>query len=104
MNIAFFYIIFYNNYSGDSMNKYEETIQFIDNYAEERGINNRPDALTREFVRKLRKDKNMSYEEQAQNLEAFRQLLNDLGESISTAANILNDTEEENASAGAHLF
>lgn len=47
---------------------------------------------------------NDSYLEQSQNLEAFRQLLNDLGESISQGANILNKTEEENASAGAHLF
>lgn len=47
---------------------------------------------------------NQSYEEQAQNLAAFRQLLNDLGEKISESANILNRTEEENASAGAHLF
>ena len=47
---------------------------------------------------------NNSYQEQAQNLEAFRQLLNDLGESISQGATILNDTEEDNASAGSHLF
>ena len=47
---------------------------------------------------------NTSYQEQAQNLDAFRQLLNDLGESISAGARVLNDTEEENASAGAHLF
>ncbi len=47
---------------------------------------------------------NKSYEEQAQNLEAFRQLLNELGEKITESANILNRTEEENASAGAHLF
>lgn len=47
---------------------------------------------------------NKSYQEQANNLDAFRQLLNDLGESISKGANILNKTEEENASAGAHLF
>lgn len=47
---------------------------------------------------------NNSYEEQAKNLQAFQQLLNDLGESISVGAGILNDTEEENASAGAHLF
>ena len=68
MNIAFFYIIIYNNYSGDSMNKYEETKQFIDDFAEEHGLNSRPDALTREIARKLRKDKNMSYEEQAQKI------------------------------------
>ena len=47
---------------------------------------------------------NKSYEEQAQNLEAFRQLLNELGEKITESANISNRTEEENASAGAHLF
>lgn len=47
---------------------------------------------------------NSSYQEQAQNLDAFRVLLNDLGESISRGASILNKTEEENASAGAHLF
>lgn len=47
---------------------------------------------------------NNSYLEQAQNFDAFRQLLNDLGEGISGGANILNRTEEENASAGAHLF
>ena len=47
---------------------------------------------------------NNSYQEQAQNLEAFRQLLNDLGESISQGAGILNKTEEDNASAGGHLF
>lgn len=47
---------------------------------------------------------NNSYEEQAHNLEAFKVLLNDLGEAISRAANLLNRTEEENASAGAHLF
>jgi len=47
---------------------------------------------------------NKSFQEQAKNLDAFRLLLNDLGESISKGANILNRTEEENASAGAHLF
>ena len=47
---------------------------------------------------------NNSYEAQAQNLQAFQQLLNDLGESISQGANILNKTEEDNASAGSHLF
>ncbi len=47
---------------------------------------------------------NKSYEQQAQNLQAFQQLLNELGEGVSTAANILNRTEEENANAGAHLF
>lgn len=45
-----------------------------------------------------------TYQEQAKNFDAFRQLLNDLGEGISKGANILNRTEEENASAGAHLF
>lgn len=47
---------------------------------------------------------NKSYEEQSQNLQAFQQLLNDLGEMISKGANILNKTEEDNASAGANLF
>lgn len=47
---------------------------------------------------------NKSYEVQAQNLNAFQQLLNELGEAISNGANILNRTEEDNASAGAHLF
>lgn len=47
---------------------------------------------------------NKSYEEQAKNLDAFRILLNDLGEAISKSAGILNRAEEENASAGSHLF
>ena len=47
---------------------------------------------------------NNSYQAQAKNLDAFRVLLNELGESISKGANILNRTEEDNASAGAHLF
>ena len=47
---------------------------------------------------------NKTYEEQATNLQAFQQLLNELGEAIQHGANILNKTEEENASAGAHLF
>ena len=47
---------------------------------------------------------NKSYEGQAKNLNDFQILLNDLGESISKGANILNRTEEDNASAGAHLF
>ncbi len=47
---------------------------------------------------------NKSYEEQAQNLQAFQQLLNELGENISKSASILNQTEEENAQAGANLF
>lgn len=47
---------------------------------------------------------NKSYEVQAQNLNSFQQLLNELGEAISKGANILNRTEEDNASAGAHLF
>jgi len=47
---------------------------------------------------------NKSYESQAKNLANFQALLNDLGESISQGARILNTTEEENASAGAHLF
>ena len=47
---------------------------------------------------------NNSYQEQAQNLQAFQQLLNELGESISKSAQILNTTEEENAAAGANLF
>ncbi len=47
---------------------------------------------------------NKSYEQQAQNLQAFQQLLNELGEGISKSAQILNTTEEENAAAGANLF
>lgn len=47
---------------------------------------------------------NNSYVEQAKNLNDFKMLLLDLGESISKGANILNRTEEDNASAGAHLF
>lgn len=47
---------------------------------------------------------NKSYEEQAQNLQAFQQLLNELGEGISKSAEILNRTEEENAQAGSNLF
>jgi len=47
---------------------------------------------------------NKSYETQDHNLEAFQQLLNDLGVAISRSANILNDTEEDNANAGANLF
>ena len=47
---------------------------------------------------------NNSYVEQSQNLESFQQLLNELGESISRSASILNRTEEDNASAGSHLF
>ena len=46
---------------------------------------------------------NKSFEAQRQNMQAFQVLLNDLGESISSAARILNETEEENASAGARL-
>ena len=47
---------------------------------------------------------NNSYQERAQNLQAFQQLLNELGEGISKSAQILNTTEEENAAAGANLF
>ena len=47
---------------------------------------------------------NNSYQEQAQNLQAFQQLLNELGEGISKSAQILNTTEEEYAAAGANLF
>ena len=45
-----------------------------------------------------------SYEEQANNLLEFQRLLDELGEAISHSANILNQTEEDNANAGAHLF
>ena len=45
-----------------------------------------------------------SFEAQAENLNRFRALLNELGEAISQGANILNRTEEDNASAGAHLY
>ena len=47
---------------------------------------------------------NKSYEEQAQNLQAFQQLLNELGAGISQSASILNRAEEENAAAGSNLF
>lgn len=47
---------------------------------------------------------NNSYLDQAANLDKFGRLLVDLGEAISKSANILNKTEEENASAGLHLF
>ena len=47
---------------------------------------------------------NKSYEQQAQNLQAFQQLLNELGEAISKGASILNQTEEDNAAAGRNLF
>lgn len=47
---------------------------------------------------------NKSYELQAKNLADFQALLNELGESISKGAHILNTTEEDNASAGGHLF
>ena len=45
-----------------------------------------------------------SYDQQARNFTEFQLLLNDLGESISAAAGILNAAEENNASKGAHLF
>ena len=45
-----------------------------------------------------------SYEEQDHNLQAFQQLLIELGESISKSAEILNRTEEDNAAAGTRLF
>lgn len=45
-----------------------------------------------------------SFESQEQNLQAFRQLLSDLGEAISKSAAILNRTEEENADRGRNLF
>ena len=47
---------------------------------------------------------NNTYEEQDENFKQFQQLLNDLGEKISQAANTLNTTEEENASAASRLF
>lgn len=47
---------------------------------------------------------NNSYNEQNQNFRAFRELLNDLGERISLAANRLNETEEDNARKGSNLF
>ncbi len=45
-----------------------------------------------------------SFEEEEKNLQAFRQLLNDLGEAISKSAAILNRTEEDNADLGRNLF
>ena len=47
---------------------------------------------------------NQSYQQQAKTFNDFRQLLDELGEKISTASQILNRTEEENASAGSRLF
>lgn len=47
---------------------------------------------------------NKAFEEQMKNLDAFRQLLVELGESISRGAKILNKAEEDNAYAGSHLF
>lgn len=47
---------------------------------------------------------NNSYLEQATTFNEFGQLLSDLGEAISKSAGILNRTEEDNASAGSHLF
>lgn len=47
---------------------------------------------------------NNSYMEQNQNFKAFQELLNDLGTRISTAANNLNQTEEDNARRGSNLF
>ncbi len=47
---------------------------------------------------------NKSFEAQEQNLQSFRQLLNDLGEAISKSANILNRAEEDNAQRGRDLF
>lgn len=47
---------------------------------------------------------NQSFQEQAKNLDSFRQLLLELGESISRGANILSKAEEDNLDAGSHLF
>ena len=47
---------------------------------------------------------NRSYDYQKTNLDDFRALLNELGENISSASNILNETEEERASAASHLI
>ena len=45
-----------------------------------------------------------SFQEASRYFGAFQQLLNELGEGITKAAGILHNTEEDNASAGAHLF
>lgn len=47
---------------------------------------------------------NQSFQEQANNLDEFGRLILELGESISRGANILSKAEEDNVSAGSHLF
>ena len=45
-----------------------------------------------------------SVDSQVNNLNAFRDLIHDLGEAISSGAQGLSDTEEANAQAGKGLF
>lgn len=45
-----------------------------------------------------------SVDRQISNLNAFRDLINELGEAISSGAQNLSETEEENAQAGKGLF
>lgn len=47
---------------------------------------------------------NKAYEDQNHNLQAFQQLLSELGGAISSGAGILNDTEEENAARASGLY
>lgn len=47
---------------------------------------------------------NEAYTAQAENFDAFQQLLNELGEKIVEASNTLNNTEEDNASGVNGLF
>lgn len=47
---------------------------------------------------------NDSYVEQNKNFEAFKTLLNDLGEGVVKAALVLDETEEESAGRGKNLF
>lgn len=45
-----------------------------------------------------------SVDNQVRNLNQFEALINELGETISSGATTLNDTEEENAQEGKNLF
>ena len=49
-------------------------------------------------------DFNQSFQEQANNLDEFGRLILELGESISRGASILSKAEEDNLSAGSHMF
>ena len=83
----------------------KQTVANAEEFANElSSLRNNIDGLMSIWRRLYANEFNKSYEVQAQNLNAFQQLLNDLGEAISRGANILNRTEEDNANAGAHLF